>query len=51
MPYSLLTPKSEPGCVYAGLSNGDVWRSLNQGDTWEQLPFNLFSIRQQMVIL
>jgi len=51
MPYSLLTTKSEPGCVFAGLSNGDVWRSLNQGDTWEQLSLNLFSIRRQMIML
>lgn len=33
MPYSLLTHRSEPGCVYAGMSNGDVWRSSNRGDT------------------
>lgn len=51
MPYALLTHRSEPGCVYAGLSNGEVWRSRNQGDTWEQLPFNLVSINSQMVML
>lgn len=51
MPYSLLTDKSEPGCVYAGMSNGDVWRSLNKGDTWERLPLNLSGIHQQMIML
>jgi hypothetical protein len=51
MPYSLVTHASEPGCVYAGMSNGDVWRSPNQGDTWEQLPFNLARIRYQMIML
>lgn len=51
MPYALLTHISEPGCVYAGMSNGDVWRSLDRGDTWEQLPFNLRSIRRDMIML
>ena len=50
MPYALLTSKSEPGCVYAGLSNGDVWCSQDQGDTWAQLPFNLVRIRQMIML-
>lgn len=50
MPYALVSPISEPGCVYAGLSNGDVWRSQDQGDTWAQLPFNLVRIRQMIVL-
>jgi hypothetical protein len=51
MPYALLTNANEPGCVYAGMSNGDVWRSQNQGDRWEQLPFNMIGIRRQMIML
>lgn len=51
MPYALLTHVNEPGYVYAGMSNGDVWRSHNHGDTWQQLPFNLIKIHRQMIIL
>lgn len=51
MPYSLLTDPREPDCVYAGLSNGDVWRSSDRGDAWEQLPLNLKSIHRQMLML
>lgn len=50
MPYALLTSKSEPGYVYAGLSNGDVWRSRDQGDTWVQLTFHLAGIRQMIML-
>jgi hypothetical protein len=51
MPYSLLTDPSEPGHVYAGLSNGDVWCSPDYGDTWSQLPFNLKSVGRSMVMM
>lgn len=51
MPYALLTDPSEPGCVYAGLGNGDVWRSPDKGDSWEQLPLNLGGIHRQMIML
>lgn len=51
MPYALLTHPNEPGCIYAGLSNGDVWRSPDRGDTWEQMPFNLKSIHRTMIML
>lgn len=51
MPYALLTDPSEPGHVYAGLSNGDVWCSKNLGEAWERLPFNLNSIHRSMVML
>jgi BNR/Asp-box repeat len=51
MPYALLTDPSEPDHVYAGLSNGDVWRSQDRGDSWSQMPFNLVSVRRSMVML
>jgi hypothetical protein len=51
MPYALLTDPSEPGHVYAGLSNGDVWYSRDLGDSWERLPLNLKSIRRSMILL
>ena len=50
MPYALLTDPAEPGTVYAGLSNGDVWRSRDLGNSWEQLPFNLKSINRSMIM-
>lgn len=51
MPYALLTHPSEPGGIYAGLSNGDIWYSSNRGDQWKQLPFNLKGIHRQMIML
>ena len=47
MPYTLLT---EPGAVYAGLGNGDVWFSEDEGDSWEKLPFNLGGIYTSLVM-
>lgn len=51
MPYALLTDPSEPGYVYAGLSNGDVWFSKDQGEAWERLPCNLKSVHRSMIML
>ena len=51
MPYALLTDLSEPGHVYAGLSNGDVWCSQDRGESWSQMPFNLRSVMRSMVML
>jgi photosystem II stability/assembly factor-like uncharacterized protein len=51
MPYALLSDPSEPGHIYTGLSNGDIWCSKDYGDSWEQLPFNLKSVKRSMVML
>jgi hypothetical protein len=51
MPYALLTDPSEPGHVYAGLSNGNVWCSQDRGDSWNQMPFNLTSVKRSMIML
>jgi hypothetical protein len=51
MPYALITRPEEPGAVYTGLSNGDVWRSQDFGDTWQKLPFNLGSVNRCMIML
>ena len=51
MAYGLLTDPSEPGHVYAGLANGDVWQSQDYGDTWTQLPFSLGGIHTSMLII
>jgi len=51
MPYALLTDRSAPGHIYAGLSNGDVWHSSDHGDAWQQLPFNLKGIHRSLIML
>lgn len=51
MAFALLTDPSEPGHLWAGLSNGDVWHSGDHGDTWEQLPFNLKGIHRTLIKL
>jgi len=51
MPYALITDLREPGRIYAGLSNGDVWTSHDQGESWTQMPFNLGSIHRTLVML
>ena len=38
---ALVTLPNEPGHLYAGLTNGNVWHSADYGDTWEQLPFKI----------
>lgn len=51
MPYALLTDPTEPGHVYAGLSNGDVWHSTDRGESWECMPFNLERIHRSMIMI
>lgn len=51
MPYALLTDPAEPGHLYAGLSNGDVWFSADYGEAWGQLPFNLRGIHRTMIMV
>ncbi len=51
MPYAFVTPPSEPGTIYAGLSNGDIWQGDNQGERWQQLPVHLGGIQRSLVML
>jgi photosystem II stability/assembly factor-like uncharacterized protein len=51
MPYALLTDRTAPGHLYAGLSNGDVWVSEDYGDRWEKLPFNMGGIHTALLLL
>lgn len=51
MAYDLATVPDEPGSLYAGLANGEVWHTQDYGDTWEKLPFNLGRIGVAMVVL
>ena len=50
MAYALLTDPVAPGHLYAGLSNGDVWRSTDYGDSWIRLPFNLKGIHRTLIM-
>ncbi len=49
MAYALLTDPAAPGHLYAGLSDGHVWRSTDYGDSWRLMPFNLRSIRRVLI--
>jgi photosystem II stability/assembly factor-like uncharacterized protein len=51
MAYGLLTDPDAPGHLYAGLSNGQVWHSADYGDNWALMPFNLGSVRREMVLI
>jgi photosystem II stability/assembly factor-like uncharacterized protein len=51
MPYALITDRSVPGHLYAGLSNGDVWFSEDYGDHWGKLPFNLGGIHTALIVV
>ena len=51
MPNALVAPPDSQEELYAGLSNGDVWRSPNRGDIWEQVPLNLGSIERSLIVV
>jgi hypothetical protein len=51
MAYALITDPEKSGHLYAGLANGDVWHTEDYGDTWGQLPFNLISIHNSMIMI
>lgn len=51
MANELVTLPNEPGVLYAGMANGDIWHTSNYGDQWERLPFNLGSVHHSMIVL
>jgi len=51
MPYALLTDPGEPGHIYAGLSNGEVWHSQDLGDSWARMPFTLKRVNRSMIMI
>lgn len=51
MAYALITDPANPGYLYAGLANGEVWHTTNYGDTWAKLPVNLGSINRTMIMI
>lgn len=50
MPYSLVIPPAQPGTLYAGLRNGQIYRSLDLGDHWELLPIRFDGIRRTLLV-
>ena len=51
MPLALVTVPNDPGRLYAGLNNGDIWHTRDYGDTWEQMPFNLKGMGRSMIVI
>lgn len=51
MPYALLSDPHQPGLLYAGLSNGQVWETRDYGDHWQRLPLELGAIRRALLLL
>jgi len=51
MPYALIAGPGAAGSLYAGLSNGELWRSPDRGESWLQLPVRLGGIRRALVML
>ena len=50
-PTALVTLSGAPGHLYAGLTNGDVWRTADYGQTWQKMPFNLGGVWFSLLIL
>lgn len=51
MAYDLATIPENPGYLFAGLANGDVWYTGDYGDVWEKLPFSLGGIHTSMIVI
>lgn len=50
MAYDLAVISAQPGYLYAGLANGQIWYTEDYGDHWERLPFNLGSVKHFQVL-
>lgn len=48
MAYALIADPKLPGCLYAGLANGDVWFTADYGDSWKQMPLNFGKIQRTL---
>ena len=51
MAYELAVVPEQPGHVYAGLGNGQVWFSEDYGDQWALMPFNLGGVHNAMIVI
>jgi photosystem II stability/assembly factor-like uncharacterized protein len=50
MAYALVTDPADPGHLYAGLSNGQVWHTSDYGDSWAGLPLDLGRVQRMILI-
>jgi photosystem II stability/assembly factor-like uncharacterized protein len=50
-PTALSTIPGQPGHLYAGLYNGDIWHSADHGDNWTQMPFTFEGIWYSLLIV
>lgn len=51
MPYALITDPREPGHLYAGLADGEVWFSPDHGDAWVRLDLRIGAVERTMVLV
>jgi hypothetical protein len=51
MPIRLTTTANEPGHLYAGLTNGEIWFSMDYGDNWEKIPLNTGSTPRSLIVI
>lgn len=50
MPYALLTDRSRPGHLYAGLGDGRVFFTGDRGDHWDPLELELGRVQRAMIL-
>jgi hypothetical protein len=50
MPYALLTDRSTPGHLYAGLSDGQVFFTGDGGDHWDPLELELGRVERAVIL-
>ncbi len=50
-PTALTTVPGNPGHLYAGLYNGDIWHTTDYGDSWVKMPFNVAGIWFSMLVI
>lgn len=51
MAYDLAVVPGQPGHLYAGLSNGQVWHTSDYGDHWVLMPFNLGRVDTSLIVM
>jgi len=51
MAYGLASLPNEPGGLYAGMANGEVWHTMDYGDHWKKYPFDLGGVHGAMVVI
>ena len=50
-PTVLTTVPGQPGHLYAGLYNGEIWFTEDHGDSWEKMPIRFGSIWTSLLVI